>query len=223
MEHQTIDKCKQIRRDVLQASFDAGACHLGSAMSCVEILVNLFYITMDKRDVFVFSKASGAATYYAILSDLGWFPKSKLAEYLKNYPEASVEVPGVVHSVGSVGHGFAVAAGMAYADRTRDVYTLLSDGECQEGVTYETALFARQHKLDNLHVIIDNNKLQACGPTKDILNLKTAYWFLQKTLPNLQVVTTVKGKGVSFMEGDYRWHYRNLTPELLAQALQENA
>lgn len=217
------DKIKQIRRDILQASFDAGACHLGSSLSCAEIMVDIFYRRMRLEDRFIFSKGSGAATYYAILSDKGFFPKEQLANYLKNYPEASKEVPGVTHSVGSLAHGLTVACGLALADRSRGVYVLLSDGECQEGVTFEAALFARQHKLDNLYVIIDDNGIQALGRTKDILDLETAYQFFSDTFPNIQIIKTVKGRGVSFMENSVAWHYKNLTPELLAQALNENA
>jgi transketolase len=214
-------KIKQIDTDVLKSSFEAGACHLGSSLSCTPIMVKLFYETLTDRDVFIFSKASGAATYYAILADKGYFPKEKLAEYLKNYPEVSKEVPGVIWSGGSVGHGLAVAVGLAHADRTRNVYVLISDGECQEGVTYESALFARQHKLTNLFVICDSNGLQACGSTSDIMDLETAYDFFQKTFPNFDLQRTVKGRGVSFMENKYEWHYKNLTPELLDQALKE--
>ena len=213
------EKCRQIRKDILNASFEAKACHLGSSLSCVEILVDLFYDTLKEKDVFVFSKASGAATYYAILADKGFFPKEKLAQYLHDYPEASKEVPGVTHSVGSIGHGLAVATGLALADRTKRVFVLLSDGELQEGVTYESALVARQHNLTNLYVIVDDNSLQACGAVKDILDLETAYEFYQKTFPNFKRVKTVKGQGVDFMEGDYTWHYRNLTPYLLEKAL----
>lgn len=216
------EKAKQIRRDVLQASYDAGACHLGSSLSCVDILVELFYDKMQEGDRFIFSKASGAASYYAILADLGAFPKERLADYLKNYPESSKEVPGVLHSVGSVGHGLSVAVGLALADRSRKVYVLLSDGELQEGVSYEASLFAKQHELQNLHVIVDYNQLQACGAIKDILNLDTAIDFYWATLPNLEVRHTLKGAGVSFMQNKYEWHYKNLTPELLEQALKEN-
>lgn len=212
--------CK-IKHDVLQASFDAGACHIGSALSCVPILVDLFYRRLEDGDLFIFSKASGAATYYAILSDKGMFPKEKLAEYLKNYPECSKEVPGVLHSIGSVGHGLPVAVGLAMTDRKRRVYVLVSDGELQEGTTYESALFARQHKLDNLYVIVDYNGFQACGATKDIIDLETALRFLQNTFPNFDVRHTTKGDGVDFMENKYEWHYWNLTPELLKRSLEQ--
>jgi transketolase len=205
---------------------------------------DLFYHVLTERDRFIFSKASGSATYYIILADKGYFPKEKLAEYLHDYPEASKEVPGVLHSVGSVGHGLAVAVGLALADRTRKVYCLVSDGELQEGVTWESLLFARQHHLSNLIVIVDRNGIQACGPTEDIMSLeplkakfrafdwcatsldghdsKQLLWALKK--PNLHgpyaiIAETVKGKGVDFMENDYRWHYKNLDDELLEQAL----
>jgi transketolase len=213
------EKSKQIRRDILNASFEAKACHLGSALSCVDIMVKLAYETLQEGDRFIFSKASGSATLYAILADQGLFPKDKLAQYLHDYPEASKEVPGVLHSVGSVGHGLAVAVGLALSDRTRKVYVLLSDGECQEGVTYESCLFARQHKLTNLFVIVDNNKLQACGKTKDIMDLTTAFEFMKNTLPNCEIVDTIKGWPIQFMMNDYRWHYKNLTEEDLHQAL----
>lgn len=212
---------KQIKIDILNASYEAEACHIGSALSCVDILFNLFYNVLKDEDVFLFSKASGAAALYAILADKGHFPKEKLAGYLKDYPLASKEVPGVVHSVGSIGHGLSVAAGIALSDRSKNVYVLLSDGECQEGSTYEAVLFARHHNLTNLHVIIDNNGLQACGKTKDILGLSTAFEFMKNALPNCSIITTVKGDGVSFMENNYEWHYKNLNKELLEQAIEE--
>jgi transketolase len=109
-------KALEIRRQVLLSSFDAKACHIGSALSCVDIMVELFYEVMSKNDIFLFSKASGCATYYAILSDLGRFPKGKIATYLHDYPLCSKEVPGVIHSVGSLGHGLPVAVGLAYAN-----------------------------------------------------------------------------------------------------------
>ena len=214
-------KIKQIRGDVLTASFSAHACHIGSALSCVDILVDLFYNILKDGDVFIFSKASGVATLYSILADKGYFKKSDIAYYLKNYPLPSKEVPGVIHSVGSLGHGLPVAVGMAYADRTRNVYVLMGDGECQEGTTYESALFARQHNLDNLYVIVDNNGLQAMGKTNDILGLDTAFDFLERTLPNIRIEKTIKGKGVYFMENNYSWHYKNLDVNLLERALNQ--
>lgn len=211
-------KISQIRKDILIASNEAGACHIGSALSCVGILVNLFYREKLKPEHFIFSKASGVATYYAILADLGHFPKEKLAHYLKNYPLPSTEVPGVVHSFGSLGHGLSVACGMAFGDRDNKYCVLLSDGECQEGSTLEAVSFAGHHKLNNLHVIVDNNKYQALGKTDDIMKMDGIFEFMKRTLPDCVIADTVKGDGVDFMQ-DNSWHYRNLDKEHLEKAL----
>lgn len=214
-------KISQIKKDVLNASFEAGACHIASALSCVDILVHLFYGNVIKKgDVFLFGKASGVATYYAILADKGYFQKEKLAYFLKNYPLPSTEVHGIVHSFGSLGHGLSVACGMALANRNRNVYVLLSDGECQEGSTLEAVSFARQHKLDNLFVYVDNNKYQGIGKTDDVMNMDEIFNFMQQSLPNCEIVDTVKGAGVDFIEGN-TYHYKNLTQETLEKALAQ--
>lgn len=214
-------KISQIKKDVLIASYDAGACHIGSALSCVDTLVNLFYTQKIKPEQFLFSKASGVATYYAILADLGYFSKEKLSYFLKNYPLPSTEVPGVVHSFGSLGHGLSIACGMALGDRKSDYYILLSDGECQEGSILEAVSFAGHHKLINLHVIVDNNKNQALGKTDDIINMDGIFEFMKNTLPNCEIVETIKGDGVDFMSSDNSWHYRNLDKEHLDKALAQ--
>ena len=214
-------KIKQIKRDLLNASFEAGACHIGSALSCVNILVDLFYSKKIKPEQFLFSKASGVAAYYAVLSDLGYFPKDKLVEYLRDYPLPSKEVPGILHSLGSLGHGLSVATGLALADRNKDIYVLLSDGEMMEGSTYEAALFIGQHNLANLYVHVDDNKIVACGRAKDVLNLDNAFEFFKKNIPNFIRHETIKGKGVSFLEDSVRSHYCNINQEELKQALDE--
>lgn len=211
---------KEIRKQILLSSYEVKACHIGSALSCVDILVDLFN-KLKPDDWFLFSKASGVATYYCILAELGNFPKSKIAYYLKNYPLPSKEVPGVVHSFGSLGHGLSVGAGIAYANRDQKVYVLLSDGECQEGSTFEAVLFAGHHKLDNLYVIVDNNSIQALDFTRNVLKLDTMFEFMEKTLPNCEIVNTTKGDGVDFMSNNYRWHYENLTKDLLDKALKQ--
>ena len=212
-----MTKNQQISKDILNASYEAGACHIGSALSCVDILVDLLYPKLD--GVFLFGKASGVATYYAILADQGVFPKEHLARYLKEYPLPSTEVPGVVHSFGSVGHALSVAAGMALGNREQDVYVLLSDGDLQEGSTYEATLFASQHDLKNLYVHVDDNNLQACGTTSDILAID--YSFFESHLWNFHHHQTIKGKGVDFMENEFSWHYRNLNESLLKDALKQ--
>lgn len=214
-------KALAIKRQILLSSYDAKACHIGSALSCVDIMVDLFYKRLKGDDIFLFSKASGVATYYAILSDLGYFPTEKIAEYLHEYPLPSKEVPQVIHSCGSLGHGLPVATGIAYANRDKQVYVLISDGEVQEGTTWESALFSRQHNLTNLHVIVDYNHIQACDDVDKIIGLDTAMQFLKNTFPSVEIVETIKGDGVDFMESNPSWHYKNLTIEQLQDALEQ--
>jgi transketolase len=236
---------RKIRQNILRASFEAEACHIGSALSCVEILLVLYSKILKKDDIFLFSKASGASALYVVLAAKGIVEKEKVVEYLKRYPLASKEVPGVIWSAGSLGHGLPVACGLALADRKRKVYCLVSDGELQEGTTWESALFANHHKLNNLIVIVDRNQFQACGKTEDILELEplSAKWKafgwetkeidghnftkleaalkIKSPKPKIIIAKTSKGKGVSFCENEYSWQYRNLDEELLKQALKE--
>ena len=235
---------KELRKQILQSSFDAGACHIGSALSCVEILLAIDGIK-KQEDIFLFSKASGVAAYYALLAKKGHFPKEKIAHYLKNFPLASKEISGIIHSVGSLGHGLSVSCGLALGDRTRNVYCLVSDGELNEGSTWEATLFAAHHKLNNLIVVVDYNKIQACGRTEDILGLEKlsdkfssfGWWALnvdghdENTLkyalgldtikPKAIIAHTIKGKGVDFIEDKVEWHYLNLSEELLNKALSQ--
>jgi len=117
--------------------------------------------------------------------------------------------------------GLSAATGLALSNRKRNVYCLISDGQLDEGVTYEAALFARQHKLTNLHVICDNNGIQAFGRTKDILDLETAIDFFEKTFPNFDNIKTIKGFPISFMSNRVDWHYRNLTELEYFKAISE--
>lgn len=211
----------ELRKGLLQASYEAGACHIGSALSCADILIELFYEKGIKPEQFIFGKASGVGAYYVVLADLGYFPESETASYLKKYPLPSKEVPGMLHSFGSCGHALSVAAGMALGDRDKEYYVLLSDGECQEGSTLESAAFIGHHYLTNLHVFVDNNRLQGIGLTDDVICMRPIFRYMSSVIPDFHLVDTVKGKGVSFMENDNSWHYRNLTSELLEQALKE--
>lgn len=228
------------RKNILINSHKAGACHVGSSLSCVEILKAIYSVIGD--GYFIFSKASGAAALYQILAERGVINNKDVAGYLKKYPLASKEVPGVLHSVGSIGHGLNVAVGLAFADRTKNVYCLISDGEMNEGSTWEAILFASQHNLFNLKIIIDYNKLQACGSTKDIIDLERPIDGLKKIAflsyadghnikdlihvierkkfykingPRIVVANTIKGYGVPEIEGKYEWHYKNISDEQL--------
>lgn len=237
-----LDLAKKIRQNILKTSFESKACHIGSALSCVEILVSLYFKILKKRDIFLFSKGSGAAALYVVLAEKGIIRRQKLAFYLKRYPLASKEVPGIIWSAGSLGHGLPVATGIALADRKRKVYCLVSDGELQEGTTWESALFANHHHLDNLAVIVDRNYFQACGKTEKILKLESlkdkweSFGWQTKEIdghsfseiesaskvkhkkPLIIIAKTVKGKGVDFMENNFQWHYLNLSSELYEKA-----
>lgn len=180
-----------VRRDILEMSYTAQSAHSGGAYSCVEILVALYFAIMrvypknaqdDRRDRLIFSKAHDAKALYAVLAERGFFNKKILAKYevddgvLPGHSTRHV-APGVEVSAGSLGHGLSMAAGSALAlkltNRKRQrVFAVLSDGECDEGSTWEAALFAGHHCLDNLTVIVDFNKLQGYGFTKEILNLE---------------------------------------------------
>jgi len=209
----------RLRKDILRISYNAGACHLGSALSCIDILTDI-YSEMGEQDRFIFSKASGAAALYVLLVEEGIIPENKVTYCLKNYPLPSKEVPGVIHGVGSLGHGLPVAVGLALSDRKRKVYVLMSDSEIQCGTTWESILFARQHKLKNLKIYVDRNRLQALGKTEEILGITKALQLLRQLFP-IKVIRTIKGMGVPFMEGKVEWHYWNLTPKLLQQALDQ--
>jgi len=244
---------KKIRRKVIDLLYKHKACHLGSCMSCIEILVALYFDIMRKEDKFLLSKGWAAAALYSVLSEKGIIDWDDLYE---NYYEVDSKywglvhhsVPGIEHSLGSAGHGLPVAIGMALADKKRRIFVLLSDGEMDCGTTWESALFAAHHKLDNLVVLVDYNKLQAFGKTNEVLNLEplkdkwnSFRWDVYevdghnieeltatikkalavKNKPHIIICHTKKGKGISFAENKVEWHYYNLTPQLYEKAKNE--
>lgn len=181
---------KEIRRDLMKMFYESQEGHIGSSLSCVDILTILYFKilkidpknpTAEKRDRFILSKGHAAAAWYAVLAERGFFGKNLLGTYCKNGEKMAGHpirgcFPGVEASTGSLGHGLSMGAGMAVAGR-RDkkdyqVFVLMSDGECDEGSVWEAALFSSHHKLDNLVAIIDYNKLQAFGRTNDVLSLE---------------------------------------------------
>ncbi len=177
-----------VRKDILMMSYRANSAHTGGALSVVEILVSLYFSVMHvdpkhpedpKRDRLIFSKAHDAKALYAVLAAKGYFLKKILEGYESDggrLPGHSTRhcVPGVEVSAGSLGHGLPMAAGSAWAIKAKGhrVFAILSDGECDEGSTWEAALFAAHNHLDNLTAIVDYNKLQGYGFTKDVLNLE---------------------------------------------------
>lgn len=177
------------RIDLLQMIYGAKTGHTGGALSCVDILVALFYEVMrynpgnprwEERDRFVLSKGHSVEGYYAVLADRGFFPKEELRTFccygsrLLGHP--TVKVPGVEINSGALGHGLAAAVGMALAakmDRRQyRVYCLMGDGEQAEGSVWEAALAAGHYKLDNLVAVIDRNRLQISGDTERVMSLE---------------------------------------------------
>lgn len=223
-----------LRKKIIISSYEAGACHIGSALSCVEI-IEAIYSVKTSEDVFIFAKASGVSALYCHLHP------EKASEYLKKYPLPSKEVPGVIWSGGSLGMGLSIATGMALADRSRKVFCLISDGELQEGQTWEAIMFASHHKLDNLIVFVDRNGLQALGNTEDICALEPlcekfrAFGWnatrvnghnkeeiikcLKIEGPLIIIAETIKGKGFKEAENNYKWHYENLNETRFKEAV----
>lgn len=210
----------------------------------------------DGRDRFILSKGHACSALYAVLAERGFFSGKLLERYCADGSplagHVTVGPPGVEFSSGSLGHGLPVACGMALAAR-RDkkkyrVFVVLGDGECDEGSNWEAFLFAPQHKLDNLTVIIDRNRIQSLGSTREVLDLeplagklKAFNWSVktvdghnikdlcsvldnlpfEKGKPSCLIADTVKGKGVSFMENELLWHYRTPSVEELKTAISE--
>tara|TARA_B100000315_G_scaffold258004_1_gene308737 strand:- start:1736 stop:2560 length:825 start_codon:yes stop_codon:yes gene_type:complete len=248
------EKAKELRRIIFKTIHTGGGGHIGASLSIVEILVVLYYggfLKVDPknplepdRDRFILSKGHACVSLYAVLADIGFFDKSHLSTFgssntiLGGHPDMNI-VPGVEATTGALGHGFPFGAGIAFAGKLdkKDykVIVIIGDGECQEGSIWEAAFFAAQHKLDNLIVVIDNNKLQAMDSLNSIVSLepfidkwKACNWNVAeadghdllkltevfkaamspKGKPNLIVANTIKGKGISFMENEPIWHYR---------------
>ena len=244
----------------------AGSGHPGGSLSAVEIATALFWKVLrhkpsdphwKDRDRFILSKGHAAPVLYAVLAECGYFPVSELDTLrqldsrLQGHADRTA-TPGVEMSSGSLGQGLSFAIGVALAGRLNSqsyhVYALLSDGECDEGQTWEAAMAAAHYKLDNLTAIVDNNGLQLSGFNRDImsldpLNKKWAAFgwhvsevdghdFTQlldafgkekkvKGQPAVIIAHTVKGKGVSFMENNLDFHGKAPTPEEAVQALKE--
>ena len=251
------------RKKVLEMVHLAGTSHIGSNFSCIDLLAVLFSkLNLDKdlkkdRDRFVLSKGWAAASLYYFLSEKGVISKDDLKTYCqpgsKYIGLAEPDVRGVEVAGGAMGHGLPVALGMALGAKLSEekwkTVVLMSDGELDCGTTWECAALAPQHELDNLTVIVDCNKFQAMGGTKEVLNMEPLadkwkafnwnvieidghdYEQIDKALdgafknknkkPSVIIARTVKGKGVSFFENKLEWHYKNVDKENYLKALSE--
>lgn len=241
----------EIRKDIVTAVHSAKSGHPGGSLSSADIFTYLYFEEMnvdpanpkwEDRDRFVLSKGHVAPGLYSTLAEKGYFPKEDLktlrhtGSYLQGHPDMK-HIPGIDMSSGSLGQGVSVAVGMAaagkYDKKDYRVYTLTGDGEIQEGQIWEAAMWAGHRKLDNLVVIVDNNKLQIDGSIEDVCSpypidkkfeafnfhvinidgndfdqIRAAFKEARETkgMPTAIIAKTVKGKGVSFMENAAGWH-----------------
>ena len=257
----------EIRKGIVTAVHSAKAGHPGGSLSATEIFTYLYFEEMNidpkdpkkaDRDRFVLSKGHTAPGLYSTLAHRGYFPVEdlttlrKLGSYLQGHP-CMQHIPGVDMSSGSLGQGISAAVGMALSAKMSGdsyrTYTLLGDGEIQEGQVWEAALFAGARKLDNLVVIVDNNGLQIDGPIDEVNSpypidkkfeafnfhvinvadgndfdqLKAAFDEAKATkgMPTAIIAKTLKGKGVSFMEGQVGWHGKAPNDEEYAIAMAD--
>jgi transketolase len=255
-------RCKRYRRRILDMSQNVSALHIGGAFSCTEIVDCIYNAFMrpgraggKSPDTFLMSKGHGCMIQYVILEDLGILSKADLDAYctphgrLGTHPDYGN--PGIEASTGSLGHGLSMVVGMALAERGRGtdgvIYTVLSDGEVQEGSTWEATLMASSLKLPNIVAFIDNNDFQSLGRTSethpsfyplaekfrafgwetaeidghDPRAIYAAVTGRSGAKPFMVVAHTTKGKGVSYMENVPMWHYRSPSKEEYAKALAE--
>lgn len=256
----------EVRKGIVTGVHSAKSGHPGGSLSAADIFTYLFFEELnidpknpDKadRDRFVLSKGHTAPGYYAALANRGFFPVEDLTtlrhvgSYLQGHPDKK-HIPGVDMSSGSLGQGISAAVGMALSAKLSNddyrVYTLLGDGEIQEGQVWEAAMFASHRKLDNFVAIVDNNGLQIDGAVDDVCSpysidekfkafgfhvievdghdfdaLKAAFDEAKQTKgqPTAIIAKTVKGKGVSFMENQCSWHGTAPNDEQYAQAMEE--
>ncbi len=256
----------EVRKGIITSVHSAKAGHPGGSLSAADIYTFLYFEEMnvdpanpakEDRDRFVLSKGHGAPGLYAALAHKGFFPVEdlitlrKLGSYLQGHPDMKT-IPGVDMSSGSLGQGVSAAVGMALGGkmdgRGYRVYTVLGDGEIQEGQVWEAAMFAGHHKLDNLCVIVDNNGLQSDGDVADVCSpypidkkfeafnfytihadahdfdsLRAAFKQAKenKGMPTAIIARSVKGKGVSYMENNASWHGKAPNDELFAVAMED--
>jgi len=247
----------KIRKNILHIANLAGSPHIGSALSCTDILTTLYFDVLnlsdyENRDLFILSKAHSAMTLYATLYEKNFLTKEEFEGYYQNGGTLPAHTdkntnPYIEISAGSLGHGLPIALGMAHSlklsQSDRKVFVLMGDGESQEGSVWEAAMLAPHLKLDNLIVFIDRNDLQGYGRASELLSyepidekFRAFNWevlridghnhqaiidavAVQTDKPKMIICDTIKGKGVSFMEDELKWHYFIVTDEIKQKAL----
>ena len=237
-----ISKAAKLRRDTLLMFEKKGEAHLGGSFSMIEIIISLYKKILKKNDKFILSKSHASFPLCILLKE------NKLNPKITTHLELD-EKNGINCTTGSLGHGLPIATGMAFANKIQKkvgkIYVMISDGECQEGTTWESLLIASKHKLDNLIILIDYNKIQALSKLEDVLplnnlvkkfeafninciNVRDGHNFssilnafnkkIKKNKPTAIIFNTIKGKGIKEFENDPVWHARKLSSEELTIA-----
>ncbi|MDD6651107.1 MAG: transketolase [Eggerthellales bacterium] len=265
---QLENQANEMRKDIIRMVAEAGSGHPGGSLSCIDIMTALYFGGVmnhdpedpkkEDRDRFVLSKGHAAPALYATLANAGYFPKEelltlrKLGSRLQGHPDSNL-LPGVEVGTGSLGQGLSICAGMAAGLRLHGsnahVFTIMGDGEIEEGQVWEAATFAAHQELGNLIAVLDYNGLQIDGDitkvcqTDDVaakfaafgwdvravdghdiaalIEVLTACKDDEAAKPHIIIASTVKGKGVSFMEGQAGWHGKAPNAQQAADALAE--
>lgn len=236
------EKARELRKKVLELALEQGDVHIGGCFSEIEILISLYKLIMEDDDKFILSKGHCPHPLYLLLREKNYSPE------IKAHPDIDIN-NGIYCTSGSLGHGLPIGTGMAWARKIKNepgkIYVLIGDGECQEGSIWETIPLAVEYKLDNLIIIIDRNKLQALERVNNVnhINLKEVFKafgchtteinghdfselinVLKKDvngIPHVIIANTIKGKGVSFMENNPKWHARFACLNELKPAFEE--
>jgi transketolase len=249
---------QHIRQNIVKLSHFSNTSHIGSSLSAIDILVVIYFkfikFNQKNRNIFILSKGHACLGLYCLLYEIKKISKKTLLSFGKNntilMSHASHKVPGVDFSTGSLGHGLPVGTGIALASKIKKikkkVFVLISDGELNEGSTWEALLFSVHHKLNNLIVIIDYNKIQSLDWVKNVLKIEPLKQKLKSfglnvlildghnhaqifqklnkidsSKPTVIIANTIKGKGISFMQNKILWHYRAPNKYELKLALRE--
>jgi transketolase len=248
----------ELRLKILGLYHKANAGHIGCSLSCIDLMIAVLFLNKSPEDTFILSKGHAAAALYACLNTLGEITDEELDTFyldgttLPAHP-APQQYKGIPFATGSLGHGLPIASGIAHASGIKGedhiCFALLSDGETNEGTTWEAAHYAIQNKLDNLMMIVDRNGLQGFGATSEVFGITASVekWKAigfetvevdghdlaaisnaiqelknhKNGLPKAIIANTIKGKGVSYMENKLEWHYLPMNKDQYEQATQE--
>jgi len=261
--NKTKQLCKELRIKILETAFSAGSAsaHIGGALSCVEIISTIFNkcnfdYHLSNKDKLILSKGHACLSLYGILNIFGYISDSELKTFEKDnssypgHPVINIE-KGIHYSSGSLGNGLSFSCGLALSELIKKsdikIFTILGDGECNEGIIWEALMFAKKYNLSNLYIFVDHNKFQQTGSNEEIMDMnnleeKIASFGLKTfrvnghdisaleecidkgssiNKPKAIIADTVKGKGVSFIENNNEWHHKILSETLLNEAINE--